>query len=114
MNISYKFVDSRVADDELSDSMYCDGACGWVNGTAHLDDGRTLSVGGGWLNGDGSVEPYAYSEMGDVDELADALGKDIDETMAYLRADCPAQWGPDDLRGPALWSPEDLRGLDDL
>jgi hypothetical protein len=66
---------------------------GWFNGKVILKDGRTFDAGGGWV-GELSelVEPYNYRDAGQVDELAEALGLDAEDTLTLLRADCPKTW----------------------
>jgi hypothetical protein len=66
---------------------------GWLNGTVTLKDGRTFAAGGGWV-GElvDLVEPYNYRDAGAVDELAEALGLDTEDTMQLLHADCPKEW----------------------
>ena len=69
------------------------GGGGWLNGTVTLDDGRIFSAGGGWLDQAGRlIEPYGYRDAGEVDELAEALGLNIPDTMDLLHADCPQAW----------------------
>jgi len=64
---------------------------GWLNGTVEFIDGRVYKAGGGWVDLDGSVEPYNYRDAGDVDALAAALHLDVEDTLELLRADCPRQ-----------------------
>jgi len=68
--------------------------CGWLNGKVTLKDGRQFAAGGGWVDTTGLVEGYNYRDAGQVDELAEALGLDTDETLRLLRDDCPAEWAP--------------------
>jgi hypothetical protein len=69
------------------------GVNGWINGTVVLHDSRgVFHAGGGWIDLTGLVEPYNYRDAGEVDELAEALGLDIEDTMQLLRADCPKEW----------------------
>jgi hypothetical protein len=68
------------------------GGEGWINGTVRLHDNRVFAAGGGWIANGGMVEPYGYRDAGQVDELADAIGLDIEDTMQLLRADCPKEW----------------------
>lgn len=65
---------------------------GWLNGRITLKDGRVFEAGGGWLDREGLVEPYNYRDAGQVDELADALGLDVEDTLQLLRNDCPKAW----------------------
>jgi len=62
---------------------------GWINGTVVLKGGRFFKAGGGWVDLTELVEAYNYRDAGEVDELADALGLDTEDTMELLRADCP-------------------------
>jgi hypothetical protein len=66
---------------------------GWLNGKVILKDNRTFDAGGGWV-GElvNLVEPYNYRDAGQVDELAEALGLDVEDTMQLLRDDCPKEW----------------------
>jgi len=66
---------------------------GWLNGRVVLKDGRAFSVGGGWVGAlFTDVEPYNYRDAGEVDELSDAIGLDIEDTLELLQADCPKEW----------------------
>lgn len=82
------------------------GVNGWINGTVILHDGQVFNAGGGWIDLTGLVEPYNYRDAGEVDELAEALGLDIEDTLQLLREDCPAEWAikpsKEDLRAEAL------------
>lgn len=62
---------------------------GWANGIVWLPDGRAIHAGGYWISRGGNTRPYEYSDAGDVDALAVALGLDVDGTMELLREDCP-------------------------
>lgn len=71
---------------------------GWINGQVEID-GRMIDVGGGWVEADGSVKPYGYSELGDLNDLMDALGLDADneldiEAVKYqLKRSLPSTFG---------------------
>ena len=65
---------------------------GWLNGKVVLKDGRMFAAGGGYLDMTGLVEPYNYRDAGAVDELAEALGLDVEDTMQLLHTDCPKEW----------------------
>lgn len=62
---------------------------GWINGIVTLKDGRSFKAGGGWVDLTGLVEAYNFRDAGQVEELADALDLDTEDTMELLRADCP-------------------------
>ncbi len=64
----------------------------WIQGTVELSDGRIIDAGGGWIDEDGVVEPYEYAEAGKVDDLAEALGCDVETAMAKLHALHPMTW----------------------
>lgn len=89
LHITYEF-----DTDESGSGM------GWLNGTVELSDGRTFDAGGGWVTyvagggwvTYGRVDAYSYTDMGDVDGLAEALGVDCDAAMDLLIADCPESW----------------------
>lgn len=69
----------------------------WANGSVTIDD-RTIAVGGGWIDTDGSVEDYEGADIGDMDGLSDALGIDegnedaMDDLRRALARSMPADW----------------------
>lgn len=91
MKIDYEYGNHPEGSSALEAAREA-GGDGWINGTVTLEDGRTFQAGGGWLDITGLVEPYGYRDAGEVDELSDALGLDIEATMQLLRADCPQEW----------------------
>lgn len=102
-----------------------DGDGGWINGTAVVD-GVNISVGGGWVSSGGTVTPYdSDDDLGDVDDLADALGYDSSDwhTLVALanevRDACPASWDMSAYAPPCTdrrghnWTSEDEGGCDE-
>lgn len=78
--IEFAVTISPATDEDRADATAPGAEMGWINGTVTVGD-RRIAVGGGWINTDGSVEPYQYSEIGDLGDLMTAVGldEDVDE-----------------------------------
>lgn len=82
---------NRHPADEVEEVSQLEG-CGWINGKVTLDDGRSFDAGGGWVDANGTIDPYGLAEAGDVKPLAEALGKSPEVFILALQAACPTRW----------------------